>query len=165
MRATAPSPPAEPGPDWPAPAGTRLYRPRAARADLAAVRAHVAAGARAAGLDAAGRDALVLAADEVCANVVLHAYADAPGPLTVDVAAAPDGGCTCTIVDAGPPFDPAGVRPAPADDTPLAARPVGGLGWHLVRQSVDALRYARVGAHNVVVLERRAAGAAPSTRR
>ena len=143
--------------EWPAPAGARLALERAERAHLAAVRAHVAAGCHAAGVAEAGRDALTLAADEVCANVVTHAYGHAPGPLTVDVAPAARGGCAVTIVDAGPPFDPTAL-PAPTLDAPLDERPVGGLGWHLVRSSVHALHYARVAAHNVVVLEWRAGG-------
>ncbi len=162
-RVPAPAPPriAEPsiGSDWPAPAGVRLVLARAGPADLATVRAHVAAACDACSLDVSGCDALALAADEVCTNVMTHAYRGAPGPLSVDIACVPRGGCAVTIVDAGPPFDPTAATDAAvvaAADAALATRPLGGLGWYLVRRSVHALRYARVAAHNVVVLERRA---------
>jgi serine/threonine-protein kinase RsbW/sigma-B regulation protein RsbU (phosphoserine phosphatase) len=136
----------------------------ASRADLAVVRAHVEAACLAAGADAEARDALVLAADEVCANVLLHAYAGRPGPLTVDVQAgpAPAGSVHVTVMDAGPPFDPGAHAPAGAvPAAPAEARRIGGLGLLLVRQSVDALGHERAAGVNVVTLGRRlrAAGA------
>jgi anti-sigma regulatory factor (Ser/Thr protein kinase) len=108
-------------------------------------------------------DALVLAADEVCANVVAHGYAGrAPGPLMIEVAPGTDArgaaAVLVTVCDEAPPFDPA-EAPAPPLDGSLEARPVGGLGWHLVRASVDEVRYARDGARNVVTLVRRLAPA------
>jgi anti-sigma regulatory factor (Ser/Thr protein kinase) len=113
-------------------------------------------------VDPATRDALVLATDELCANVVAHAYPGAPGPLTVDVAVVPAGG-RVTVIDAGAPFDPSAV-PAPDVGAPLEARAIGGLGLLLVRRSVDALAHARVDGHNVVTLEKRAdPAAAPGT--
>ena len=72
--------------------------------------------------------------------------------------------CRVTIIDAGPTFDPTAAA-APDVGAPLEARPIGGLGLHLVRQSVDALRYARVAGHNVVTMERWGGGApVPRTR-
>lgn len=116
-------------------------------------------------MDPAIRDALVLATDELCANVVAHAYPAAPGPLTVDVAVVPRGGGRVTVIDAGAPFDPT-AAPAPDVGAPLEARAIGGLGLLLARRSVDALAYARVDGHNVVTLEKRdvppgAAGPSP----
>ena len=112
-------------------------------------------------MDPATRDALVLAADELCANVVAHAYPGAPGPLTVDVtvepaAAGPEAAPVgrVTVIDAGAPFDPTAV-PAPDVGAPLEERAIGGLGLLLVRRSVDALAHARVDGHNVVTLEKR----------
>jgi anti-anti-sigma factor len=123
---------AEAGDGWPAPRGRRLALAAAGRADLAAVREHVDAACAAAGADAATRDALVLAADEVCANVLAHAYGDAAGPLTVDVAAAGrDAGrvARVTVVDAGPAFDPRALAAAdPVAPDTVAARPAGGFG-------------------------------------
>lgn len=154
--------PATPRPPAPGPAAPdRLALATVGTGDLAAVRAFVGAACRARGADAATADALVLAVDEVCANVVAHGYRGAsPGPLAVEVARDVDeAGHPCLLVsvrDAAPPFDPADAPP-PALDAPAAARPIGGLGWHLVRRSVDAVRHARTPAGNVVVLLRRLA--------
>jgi anti-sigma regulatory factor (Ser/Thr protein kinase) len=43
---------------------------------------------------------------------------------------------------------------APEVDTtlPLEEKPVGGLGIHLIRQSVDALEYRREGNRNILVM-------------
>jgi len=145
--------------EWPAARGARAAFAAATAADLAAVREHVRRECGRVCGDAAARDALVLAADEVCANVVAHAYVRAPGPLTVDVAPAPpaDDGCRVTVADAGPPFDPrvAPAANAPPPAGPLAERRPGGLGWLLVRRSVDRVEYERAGRCNVVTLERR----------
>jgi anti-sigma regulatory factor (Ser/Thr protein kinase) len=143
---------------WPAEQGSRLELAAAHPRDLAVVRAHVQGACAATGASADVRDALALAADELCANVMRHAYRDVPGPLTIDVAATPDDAARwrVTIVDAGPPFDPTTLA-MPDVDAPLDARPIGGLGVHLARRSVDALRYAREGWCNVVTLEKRAA--------
>jgi anti-anti-sigma factor len=144
---------------WPAPLGARLALAAATRADLAAVRAHVAGACRGACAHAEACDDLVLAADEVCANVLAHAYAHAPGPITVDVDAAPAAWCRVAVVDAGPPFDPTTATAATArpPSGPVAERRPGGLGWALVRASVDGVAYARAGGCNVVTLERRCA--------
>jgi anti-sigma regulatory factor (Ser/Thr protein kinase) len=131
---------------------------RAHLADLAAVRAFVAAAAADAGADAPLRDALVLATDEVCANVLVHAYEGrAAGPLEVTVAG--DGGqVRVTIADAGPPFDP-GTAQAPDLAAEWQERAVGGLGLHLVRHLVDDVRYERAAAGNRVTLVKRRAPA------
>lgn len=139
----------------PAPADTLELRPAELR-HLAAVRDFVAARCRDAGADAAACDALVLAADEVCANVLLHGYGGAGGPLRVAVRAE-DGRLALTIADEAPPFDPRALpAPAPGDD-PLARAP-GGLGWHLVRQSVDEVRWRAVaggGGNEVTLVKQR----------
>jgi anti-sigma B factor antagonist len=153
-------------PDWPAPRGRRLSLAAATRADLAAVRAHVERECRHACDGAEPCEALALAADEVCANVLEHAYAGSPGPITVDVRparpAAP--GCTVVVADAGPPFDPttAAASNARPPSGPAEDRRPGGFGWMLVRASVDHLRYERAGGCNVVTLERRCAPPAPA---
>jgi serine/threonine-protein kinase RsbW len=107
-------------------------------------------------VDAESCDALVLAVDEVCANVVIHGYGGVPGPLTVDVAAE-GADVRVTVVDAAPAFDPTTVdgRGPPGPTVPLDDRVPGGLGWFLVRRSVDAVEYERAAGHNVVTLHRR----------
>jgi anti-sigma regulatory factor (Ser/Thr protein kinase) len=134
--------------------------PRARLGDLAAIRDFVARACGELGGDAAARDALVLAADEVCTNVLEHGYAgDGVGPITV-VLRREGGDVLLTIADEGRPFDPRRAR-APAPDLPWQLRPSGGFGWFLVRQVVDDVRYEGGDAGNVVTLVKRAGSAAP----
>jgi serine/threonine-protein kinase RsbW len=100
-------------------------------------------------------DALSLAADEVCTNIVRHGYAArGAGPITLAVGA-DAGALRLTIVDAAPAFDPA-AAPPPDVAAPWEERPEGGLGWFLVRRVVDEVRYERRGAANVVTLVKHA---------
>ena len=123
--------------------------------DLAALRAFVAAACAEVGAPPAVGEALVLAADEVCSNIVLHGYgAGEPGPITIEVDRAADG-ARVTIADEGRAFDPADAR-APDLTAPWEAREAGGLGWHLVRQVVDELRYERRSGVNLITLVKRA---------
>lgn len=86
------------------------------------------------------RDAVRLAVEEVSVNVITHGYAnEPPGPITLalDWEHCP---MTIEIADRAPAFNPDSVPP-PAFDGTLETRPIGGLGWHLVRQMVDEVRY------------------------
>jgi len=85
-------------------------------------------------------DAFVLAVDEICANLVQHAEVGVfPGPTRVTVRR--DGkDAIITVEDRGRPFDPADA-PAPNLTSDWQDRPVGGLGWYLVKQVVDDLVY------------------------
>ena len=122
--------------------------------DLATMRAFVAAACEVAGASAAERDALVLAADEVCANVLVHGYRDADGgPLRLAVRGE-EGAVLVTITDEAPPFDP-GTVAEPATDTSAEERAIGGLGWHLVRRSVDEVRWRGGERGNEVTLVKR----------
>ena len=83
---------------------------------------------------------LKVAVDEACSNVVEHGYAGLPpGPISVRFEA-DDRTISVTIGDRGRPFDPAD---APAADvvSDWERRPIGGLGWHLIRLLVDEIRY------------------------
>jgi serine/threonine-protein kinase RsbW len=63
-----------------------------------------------------------------------------PGPVAVGVARDASR-VVVTIEDRGPPFDPADA-PSPALDAPAEDRPLGGLGWHLIRQVMDEVHHA-----------------------
>jgi anti-sigma regulatory factor (Ser/Thr protein kinase) len=112
-------------------------------------------------------DACVLAVDEVCANLVQHADVGVfPGPTRVAVRR--DGLDAIIVVeDRGRPFDPS-AAPAPDLSTDWEDRRVGGLGWFLVKQMVDDLRYESTPVadgvlNRLTLLKRGAAGQSGST--
>jgi serine/threonine-protein kinase RsbW len=135
--------------------------------DLATVREMVKLACNDAGAPREVRDALVLATDEVCSNIVLHAYGvDTPGPMrvAVDVGAGAGAHATITITDAAPPFDPVAAGPAPDLGSPWDTRSIGGLGLFLVRKLMDEVRYERQPAGNCVTLVKHLdGGAVPHT--
>lgn len=86
-----------------------------------------------------------LAAEEACANVIMHGYAGgAPGPLSLRLDTSPDT-VAVTIADQAPPFDPA-QAPAPALDADAASRSIGGLGWHFIHEMMDEVRHEALPA-------------------
>lgn len=101
----------------------------------------------AADLVPAQRATFELALEEVFMNIVMHGTRPDKVPrVQVSLAMATDG-LTMTVEDDGPTFDPLSV-PAPDITAGLAERPVGGLGVFLVRQTMDAVSYQRVGMRN-----------------
>lgn len=100
-----------------------------------------------AGLSEEGLFHFELALEEIFLNVASYAVEDGRLP-TARVSLERQGeDVVLTIEDDGPAFDPLSV--APADTTlPLEERQVGGLGIHLVRQTMDAVDYARTEGRN-----------------
>jgi anti-sigma regulatory factor (Ser/Thr protein kinase) len=97
---------------------------------------------------------LHLALEEHLTNIIVHG--GSPGPastITVRFALEPSA-LRVEIEDKADPFNP---LDAPAVDTalPLEEKPLGGLGVHLIRKSVDELEYRRVGNRNVLVMRNR----------
>ena len=85
--------------------------------------------------------AVRLAAEEACTNVIRHGYRGvAPGPVAVGIAHDASR-VVVTIEDRGTRFDPDDAPPA-AIDAPAEDRPLGGLGWHLIRQVMDEVHHA-----------------------
>ena len=67
-----------------------------------------------------------------------------PGPVVGDE-------IVITIADHAAPFYPEHA-PEPLLDVPASERRPGGLGWHLIRQSVDHFRYESDSAGNRLTL-------------
>ena len=106
---------------------------------------------RAAGSDPQACFDLKLAVDEACTNIVVHGYAEgARGRMAVAFGCDGDR-MTVTIRDAGRSFDPGKVA-APDLEAALDDREPGGLGWHLIRASVDEFRYESESAGNRLTL-------------
>jgi serine/threonine-protein kinase RsbW len=93
-----------------------------------------------AGASAEVRDAVRMAVEEVSVNVMTHGYADEPpGPITLALEWEATR-MTIEIIDRARAFNPDSLAP-PVLDTSWEDRPIGGLGWHLVRAMVDEVRY------------------------
>jgi len=104
-----------------------------------------------AGLAPEAAFAVRLAVEEVCTNVIAHGYGGgASDPLSLTTSRRPDA-FTVMIEDRAPPFDPADA-PAPDLGADWDERPIGGVGWHLVRELMDEVRYEAVAAGNRVTL-------------
>jgi len=103
-----------------------------------------------------GREAyhIQLALDELVTNVV--SYASEPGarcriglllergPASVDM----------TLEDDGRPFNPL-LAPQPDLKAPLEQRPIGGLGIHFVRKTMDELTYERKNGRNILFIRKK----------
>lgn len=96
-------------------------------------------------------ESLIQAVDEAATNIVVHGYKDNPGSIELEVYTTVD---TCCVIlsDEAPAFDPT-QAPQPDTSLPLADRPVGGLGIHLIRHCVDEMKYNPLeGGGNQLVL-------------
>lgn len=98
---------------------------------------------------------LHLATEEACTNVIMHAYPDAPGPLTLRVEITPET-VAVVLADEAPTFDPSSA-PSPPLDGSVEERPIGGLGWHLIREVTDEIRHEtpRGGGNRLTLLKHR----------
>lgn len=110
---------------------------------------------RDAGADQDTSYALRLAVEEVCINLIQHGYKDMPpGPIRVSFRRQGDH-ITVTIHDRARPFDPSRA-PEPDLASDAESRPIGGLGWYLVKRSVDRIHYESDPARgNLLTLIRR----------
>ncbi|MCQ4162441.1 ATP-binding protein [Roseomonas sp. GC11] len=87
---------------------------------------------------------LALVAEELVANVAMHAT----GASFVEIRLSLEGGqLYLGIIDDGPAFDPL-EGTEPDTEATLEEREIGGLGIHFVRRMVRALDYRREGGRN-----------------
>lgn len=134
---------------------TAEYRLRGELADLDTVHGAISDLARRLALPEDVTTPLRLALDELITNVVehgFHAHALGERHLVLRLDAIGDT-VQATIEDNGIPFDPtiaAGLDPGEELDD----RPIGGLGLHLVRRSIDSMRYRRDGDRNVLSISK-----------
>lgn len=107
--------------------------------------------------DAETRYALRLAVEEVCINLIDYGYRGRPpGPIEV-IAQDHDDRVTLEIRDRSPPFDPTSA-PEPDLTSDVEHRMPGGLGWYLVKQLFDEVRYvADTPCGNILTVVKRKA--------
>ena len=94
---------------------------------------------------------LRLAVDEIATNIITHGYEEAG--LTGQIylrADIDDSSLTLVIEDTGVNYDLKQKKPLQKEDLEQMRekRDIGGLGIHLVRDSVDEFRYERVNERN-----------------
>ncbi|GAB2593653.1 hypothetical protein GCM10027034_28210 [Ramlibacter solisilvae] len=93
-----------------------------------------------AGLNEEACFAVRLAGEEVCCNIIDHAYDGVePGPISLCLLRE-DEQVVLVVEDRAPAFDPADAPP-PDLTSDLEHRRIGGLGWHLIRQMMDEVRH------------------------
>jgi anti-sigma regulatory factor (Ser/Thr protein kinase) len=104
---------------------------------------------------------LLLAVEEIAANIIVHGYRRQPGTIDVTARQIADG-LEIRLRDRAPPFDPTHL-PAPDLHAPLTRRPLGKMGIHLARQLVDSMTYERTpdGANLLILTKRQIVPAIP----
>lgn len=92
-----------------------------------------------------------LVVEEAVINIMLYAYPEGGGSLTVNLWQAEDHALHLQLQDQGPPFNP--LEPRELDlSAPLEERSIGGLGVHLVQSLSDGMAYQREEGSNLLEL-------------
>ena len=95
-----------------------------------------------------------LAREDLFINVCTHGSGSVDDLEVEGLLAHADGVVSLEMTDIAPPFDPAKAA-APDLAAPIEDRPVGGLGLHLVRQSMDRFEYRFHNHCNSILLGHR----------
>ncbi len=94
-----------------------------------------------------------LAIEELVTNCIKYGYDDA-GEHIVEIKLQLSGTeLVLTVTDDGRPFNPLDF-PAPDTKLPVEARPIGGLGIHLLRRMSDRMDYLRADGRNCVTVRK-----------
>jgi serine/threonine-protein kinase RsbW len=122
---------------------------------LDAIRGFAAQAARDAGMQQPEVEAVELAVDEACSNIVEHAYKGTRrGEIECTCDASADG-LTIILRDHGKPFDVSKV-PLPDTHADLKNRHIGGLGIFIMRKLMDEVRFENLGrSGNVLTMFKR----------
>lgn len=131
------------------PGTQHLSRP-AELASLPSLKAFVIAAAEEAGFTTDQCQRIELAVDELLTNVLLYAYPQGHGGVTISCRATPDA-LRVTITDQGRPFNPL-TAPDPDLDSDLEQRQLGGLGIFLARRVANLLSYRRSETSNILTV-------------
>jgi sigma-B regulation protein RsbU (phosphoserine phosphatase) len=95
---------------------------------------------------------VMLAVEELYANVASYAYEGGTGKVTVRVTPSESGnGVAVKLTDSGIPYDPL-QKEDPDIGLDAADRPIGGLGVFLVKKTMDDVAYERKDGKNTVVI-------------
>jgi serine/threonine-protein kinase RsbW len=121
-------------------------------AAMGQVEAFVAPFAATQGLSRDDLARVLIVLEELITNLLKYGYSADTQPRTVEIALSIEGDqLLVELVDDACPFDPM-ATPVPELDQPASARPIGGLGLHIVRALTEAMRYRRVNDRNLTQL-------------
>jgi serine/threonine-protein kinase RsbW len=123
--------------------------------NLATIRRFVGQKLQTLGIDEQSIDLMVLAVDEVCANLILHSNQNNSEPLEIRILPGKEG-VEFDIRDKGIFFNYTDYEPPALDDIRKQQRR-GGLGLLLVRRIMDHVQYERNTAFNSCRLYKRVA--------
>ena len=119
------------------------------------VRAFVEAELNAMDCSGSVRSQINIAIDELFGNIASYAYPDSEGNATVRVKTdRQKSEITVTLIDSGIPFDPLQAQ-EPDITLPPHQRKVGGLGIHMVKNSMDAVDYEYKDGQNVLTIRKK----------
>jgi len=98
--------------------------------------------------------AIYLCLEEMVTNVISYAWPDG-GEHTIDIRlAVGEESIRVEIDDDGVEFNPVEFG-APDTAAPAEERPIGGLGIHLVKQTMDDMFYQRVDNRNALIMKKK----------
>lgn len=98
--------------------------------------------------------AIYLCLEELVTNIINYAWPDGGEHEIIVRLRVDDETIHIELEDNGIPFDPTKV-PEPDTSKPAHERQVGGLGIHLVRQTVDDMFYQRYEDKNILLLKKK----------
>jgi serine/threonine-protein kinase RsbW len=104
------------------------------------------------GVDPAVIPDIELAVDEAVTNIIMHGYRGEKGTIRVTCSVGPRR-VRVVIRDRAPAFNPLTAQ-EPDISAGLADRVAGGMGIHLIRKVMDAVRYEYSGTENILTLEK-----------
>ena len=122
--------------------------------DLSLIRAYVRETAVSQPATTTAIDELILAVNEAIENIIRHGYQDNPGDITIYVTNHNDS-VQVKLLDNSLNFDPT-TNSSPDMTLPLAERPIGGMGVHMMRVFCDEVTYRRTdhGENELTLLKR-----------
>ena len=124
------------------------------RSEVARVQDQLEAFARRNSLAARLLHEVQLALEEHLANILAHGYDDQLAhQIRIRIQLKPPE-LRVEVQDDGHPFNPL-ERPVPELTKPIEERPVGGLGIHMMRNSLDGMEYRREDGKNILVMIKR----------
>ncbi len=98
---------------------------------------------------------IVVAVDEISANIAMYAYAPGSGDMTVCFGYnETDGMAEVMFTDRGIPFNPL-EKEDPDVGLPAEKRKIGGLGIFLVKKTMDDITYRRENGTNILCIRKK----------